>query len=101
MKMILGTSAMNLSQLLKRSLSACALVLFLAVPVASIAQETSSAVRGVVSDESGTPLSSATVTLRNPDTGLTRSVQTNSSGEFNIRNLPVGYKYTVEVSSNG
>jgi hypothetical protein len=73
----------------------------LALPVASIAQETSSAVRGVVTSDSGAPLPNATITVRNPQTGLTRSAETDASGEFSIRNLPVGVNYTVEASVAG
>ncbi|MCH8072812.1 MAG: TonB-dependent receptor [Proteobacteria bacterium] len=91
----------SLVRYLQCGVTAALAVVLLALPVAGIAQETSSAIRGAVTDESGTPLPNSTVTVRNPDTGLTRSVQTNASGEFSIRNLPVGYEYTVEVSSDG
>ena len=65
------------------------------------AQETTSAVRGMVSDQYGKPVPGSTVIVRNEETGLTRTVTTNASGEFSIRNLPVGDDYSVTVTSTG
>ncbi len=65
------------------------------------AQETSSSLRGVVTDLSGVGLASTTVTVVSEGTSLTRSTQTNSDGGFSIRNLPVGNDYTVTVEKNG
>ena len=67
----------------------------------AVAIETASAIRGLVADESGKPLADATVTIRNENTALTRSVQTNASGEFSIRNLPVASGYTVTAERSG
>ena len=41
-----------------------AAIMLLAVPVAGMAQETSSSVRGVVTDDSGNPIAGSTVTVR-------------------------------------
>ena len=101
MKMILGTSAMNLSQLLKRSFGACALMLFLLVPAVSYAQATSSTIAGLVSDASGNALPDAVVTVLDEDTGLSRSARTDVAGEFRMRNIPIGYNYTVSAASSG
>ncbi|MCZ6501505.1 MAG: carboxypeptidase regulatory-like domain-containing protein, partial [Gammaproteobacteria bacterium] len=67
----------------------------------AVAIETASAIRGIVADERGNPLSGANVTIRNENTALTRSVQTNASGEFSIRNLPVASGYTVTAERSG
>lgn len=67
----------------------------------AFSQQTTSSVRGVVADESGRPLSNSTVIIRNEETGLTRSVETTASGEFAVRNLPVGENYKVTVSASG
>jgi hypothetical protein len=101
MKMNLRTSATNLSQLLTRSISACALVLFLVVPAVSFAQATSSAIEGLVTDASGSPLAGAIVTMRDADTGLSRSARTDVAGEFRMRNIPIGYNYSASASSSG
>ncbi len=84
------------------SVMALAVVLLSAFPVASNAQETSSHVAGNVSSETGSPVPSATVTIRSDATGLTRSATTNADGAYNIRNLPVGTEvYTMTVAGEG
>lgn len=71
------------------------------VPGTLVAQETTSDIRGVVTDANGDPLADANVTLRNEATGLTRSVTTNDAGEFALRNLPIGNRYTVQATHSG
>ena len=68
-----------------RFFAACSAVLLsvaLSNPVFS--QETSSAVRGIVSDRSGKPISGSTIVVRNEDTGLARTGSTNEKGEFSF-----------------
>jgi hypothetical protein len=57
-------------------------------------------IRGRVSDSTGAVVSGANVEIKNQTTGETRTVQTNSDGEYTISKLPVG-AYTVSVSSQG
>ena len=76
-------------------------LLLIAAPVASNAQETSSAVRGSVTDANGNPVAGAVVTVRNERTGLSRSATTSASGEYAIRNLPIGYNYSISAGSEG
>ncbi len=57
-------------------------------------------VRGRVSDSTGAVVTGANVEIKNQTTGETRTVQTNSDGEYTISKLPVGV-YTVSVSSQG
>jgi outer membrane receptor protein involved in Fe transport len=79
---------------------AVGLLTFSAGPVA-VAQETTSALRGQVTDNAGNALSGATVTIVHTPTG-TRSVQTtNEAGVYDARGLRVGGPYTVEISANG
>ena len=83
-------------------LTTCSLALLAAAlsnPV--FPQETSSAVRGIVSDWKGKPISGSTVIVRNGDTGLARTGSTNEKGEFSFRNLPVGDDYAVSVTGAG
>ncbi len=65
------------------------------------ALETSSAIKGVVTDGNGAPLAGTTVTVRNEGTSLTRIVHTNESGQFLVRNLPVDNDYTITVTGDG
>jgi outer membrane receptor for ferrienterochelin and colicin len=84
------------------SIAAFAATLLLAMPVASNAQETSSDVAGTVSSDAGGPVAGATITIRSNTTGLTRSTTTSASGEYTLRNLPVGTQsYTMTVSRDG
>jgi hypothetical protein len=56
----------------------------------SHAQTTTGAFLGFVTDARGAVIRGAMVTAVNDATGLTRSVTTNSSGEYVIALLPVG-----------
>ena len=55
---------------------------------------------GTVTDSSGLAMGSATVTVKNTDTGLTRSTQTSADGSYTVAELPIG-TYTVTVSQTG
>ncbi len=84
------------------SVAALAAVMLLALPVASNAQETSSAVTGVVTDQNGSPIAGATVTVRNENTGFSRTVVTNANGEYFVRNLAVSSRgYSISVGGDG
>jgi hypothetical protein len=84
------------------TLAAFAATLLLGLPVASNAQETSSDISGTIYTQTGAPVANATVTATSDRTGLTRSATTNASGEYTIRNLPVGNEsYTITVSGEG
>jgi hypothetical protein len=74
-------------------------ILFSTLAIAMIAtivhaQTTTGAFLGFVTDPAGAALRGAKVTATNEATGLTRSVTTNSSGEYVISLLPVG-RYTL------
>ena len=81
------------------SIAAFAAIVLLAAPVASNAQETTTAVRGVVTTPDGGPAAGQSVTITDTRTGASRSVTTNDSGAFNVRGLPVGGPYTIVVRS--
>jgi hypothetical protein len=55
---------------------------------------------GTVTDPTGAVLANATVTATEPDKGLTRSVQTSKSGDFQVTSLPVG-TYILTVTADG
>lgn len=63
-----------------------------------MATETSSTLRGSVTDYDGTPVGGSTVVITNRSTGFTKTITTDENGEFNLRGLPVGDDYTVVVS---
>ncbi len=57
-------------------------------------------VSGTVVDQSGALVAAASVKLLGSDTGLTRTAQTTSAGEFTFQDLPLG-KYSLTVSQAG
>jgi Carboxypeptidase regulatory-like domain/TonB dependent receptor len=65
----------------------------------SLAQTITGAVTGTVTDASGAAVSGAKVTAINTATGVTAPTETNSSGVYTLRFLPIGqYKITVEAT---
>src|ERR1700686_223898 len=64
------------------------------------AQITSSTMYGQVTDATGGAVAGAQVSVSNTDTNLTRTLETNSAGEYRIELLPVG-NYKVEITKTG
>lgn len=57
----------------------------------------SASIEGAVKDSNGAIIQGATVLVKNVETGLERTVSTNSNGNFTVSILPVGnYKITVK-----
>jgi len=77
-------------------------VLFLTVPLdAPLAlAQASSSVTGSVSDPTGAPVSAASVSVKNLETGAVRSAATDDMGHYQALALPVG-KYEVKVAKAG
>ncbi len=75
-------------------------VLVIAFVAVSNAQITTGSFLGFVSDTNGAAVGGAKVTATNEATGLTRTVVTNSSGEYVIGLLPVG-RYTLSFEAQG
>lgn len=61
---------------------------------------TAGAIRGVIKNKGGKALAGATLSLRNRETGLTRTAATNLQGEYHIGLLPVG-SYELTVAAPG
>ncbi|HKX31599.1 MAG TPA: carboxypeptidase regulatory-like domain-containing protein [Blastocatellia bacterium] len=67
------------------------------IPV--LAQYTGQQISGFVKDSNNAVIANATVTLRNPGTGQTRTATTNESGYYVIANIPIGnYEVSVEMA---
>jgi hypothetical protein len=66
----------------------------------SMAQVINGSISGDVKDASGAYIPKATVTIKAPAIGVTRTTTTNSQGTFSVTNLPTG-NYTVSVSAAG
>ena len=66
---------------------------------AASAQETTGTITGTTTDQTGSALPGVTVTVRNTDTGYSRSVPTNAEGVYTANLLPVGpYAVAFELS---
>lgn len=85
----------------RKSLFTAVLVFTMGViPVA--AQLTTGTIAGSVMDDSKAAIPGADVTVKNLDTGLTRSILTNEQGRFEAPNLPVGtYEVTGKILGFG
>jgi hypothetical protein len=64
------------------------------------AQVVGGSISGVVHDKNGAALQGVTVTVRQIETGATRTLITDSDGRFSAPSLPVG-NYTVSAKSEG
>ncbi|MBT8048676.1 MAG: TonB-dependent receptor [Xanthomonadales bacterium] len=80
-------------------ISALAVLLVLMIPVAGLAQETTSAIRVTVVGPEAEALPGVDVSITDTRTGSTRSSASNASGLVFVRGLPVGGPYTVKASS--
>src|SRR5229473_1103703 len=61
------------------------------------AQGFTGAITGTVKDVSGAAIVGAAVTVKHVDTGLTRTVEADASGNYSVPSLPVGeYELTAE-----
>src|SRR4030095_14437158 len=82
----------------RKSLSAAfVLTTFLALGIGAYAQSGSStSITGTVLDPSGAVVTNATIEVRNPVSGFSRSTVTDASGKFTIPNVPFNpYHFTV------
>ena len=85
-------------ELANRSMIWVAVLILAAIPVA--AQLPTGTILGTVKDSSGASIPSATVTLRNTDTNLTKTATTEQDGSYRFSELPVGH-YEVRVEAAG
>ena len=80
----------------------CALLAVAAGFVPAAAQGVvTGAISGRVTTDEGAPLAGAQITVRNPSTGLTRTVVTREDGRYLVPSLPVGGPYTVAARTVG
>jgi outer membrane receptor for ferrienterochelin and colicin len=72
-----------------------------AMSTVAYAQDTSSAIRGQVTGEDGSPLANAAITITHVPTGTAVTTVTGADGFYSARGLRVGGPYTVSATSNG
>ena len=85
----------------KLSKIALAVALTAGLSTATLANTTTSSIRGNVATEAGSTFASATVTITHTPTGTVSTTTTNESGTFSARSLRVGGPYTIEISGDG
>ena len=90
---MIGRAISSGSRAIRRILLALTIAAVIA-PMTASAQSVSGTILGTVTDASGSVVPSAKVTVVNEGTGLTRTVQADSKGEFTVPSLPTG-RYTV------
>jgi hypothetical protein len=76
------------------------LAILAAFSVSLLAQSTSGALAGTITDATGATVPGATVTATNTATGVTATTITSSSGEYRLSNLLVG-TYDLTVTASG
>jgi hypothetical protein len=76
------------------------ITLLLAAGVSAQSESGSAAIEGTITDANGAVVAGASVTIRNTETGLERTVTSDGSGRFSARVLPVG-RYTITANASG
>jgi hypothetical protein len=77
--------------------SILALLLALALPMEAFGQVDQGSISGTVKDTSGGTIAGASVTLTNPNTGVTQTMTTNALGEYIFAPIKIGtYSITAE-----
>ena len=86
--------------MLRRVSIAALIFAVIAAAAPAVAQTTNGVISGIVSDAQGGVLPGVTVTGRNIETGITRSVVTESSGLYRLAALPPG-RYEIKAELQG
>lgn len=76
------------------------LLVLIVIPVLGQSDSGSSSIEGTLKDANGAVVRGATVIIRNADTGLERTVTSDSNGNFSASVLPVG-SYVVIAKATG
>ncbi|MGL6161842.1 TonB-dependent receptor [Microbulbifer sp.] len=83
-----------------RALLSAAVVSAMGTTPAAFAQETSAAIRGVVTGADGNPVDDARVTVVHTPSNSRSEILSSESGRFNLKGLRVGGPYTITVQSD-
>ncbi len=81
--------------------SAASLAAAVALPAPLAAQQITSGVEGVVTDDQGAAIRGATVVVTDTRTGQSRTLVTGAEGQFRFDSLVTGGPYTVTATSAG
>src|SRR5581483_9279477 len=89
-----------MTSLRRNSFLAGSLFLCLFLAVLPLRAQSTAALQGTVTDQSGAVVPGATLTIRDTATGVTRTVHTDSDGNYAAPSLIPG-PYTIDVTANG
>jgi hypothetical protein len=89
----------NRAYLFLRAISVLCLILLTTGNLAAFAQSTAT-LHGTITDPQGATVVGAKVTVRNVATGIERTSQTDSAGNYSFPSMPIG-TYHVEVTAEG
>jgi hypothetical protein len=78
----------------------CLLLLWLAMGAFPAWTQTGGSLSGVVTDQTGAALRDVAVTIKNVDTGATRTIATDGGGHFQVSGLPPG-RFEVRAAKQG
>ncbi len=85
----------------KYMMGAAAFALLAASAPAVYAQQTTAAVRGVVTDAAGKPVAGATVTVIHTPSGTREVTRSDKDGNYQLTGLKVGGPYEVDIAAGG
>lgn len=85
---------------IQNSLAFLVFLLFLALPLTTVAQQTTGAIQGTLQTADDVPIVGAKVTVTDTRTGTSRVVTSNANGVFNVRDVMVGGPYTIAVDAD-
>ena len=83
-----------------RASKLCILLLLLLTGTKSLDAQVSASITGVITDTSGGRIPSATITVKNVETGAIRNAVSDGAGRYQVLALPVG-EYEIRVSKSG
>src|SRR3954452_1482804 len=75
-------------------------VLLLVASMAAWGQQTTGQFTGMITDSSGAVVAGAEVIAKNAETGFSRSTESNSSGNYQLAELPPG-RYSITAGAKG
>jgi len=87
--------------MLRRTLTLFFIVVTSTMAFYALAQQGTAAITGVVTDQSGAVIPGATVTLRNPQTGVVLQTKTAAGGGYAFRLVTPGPGYEIEFEESG
>lgn len=84
----------------KRTLTAAAVATAMGLSATAVAQSTTGSVSGQIVTTSDAAVEGANVTIRNIETGFTRTVQVDADGNYRFASLPTG-RYVIVANASG